>query len=94
MQINLQADSGGRPWAPAGVVWPGGTFVPESVFSGAPLCAEVTATAAARALRGLRSADAARCAQPSGTKCRFKEQINRRVGSNVEVLFSKHWMTF
>lgn len=31
--------------AAAGVVWPGGTFVPGSVFSGARLCAEVTASA-------------------------------------------------
>lgn len=47
VQINLQADSAAHPWAAAGVVWPGGTFVPASVFSGAPLCAEVTAAAAA-----------------------------------------------
>lgn len=47
VQINHQADSAGRPWAAAGAVWPGGTFVPASVFSGAPLCAEVTGAAAA-----------------------------------------------
>lgn len=47
VQIQLQAGNAGRPWAAAGVLWPGGTFVPASVFSRAPLCAEVTAAAAA-----------------------------------------------
>lgn len=67
-----QADGGGCLWAAAGVVWPGGTFVPASVFSGAPLCAEVTAAAAAWAPWGLRSADAADFAQSFCAECRLK----------------------
>lgn len=95
MQINLRADSAGRPWAAAGVVWPGGTFVPASVFSGAPLCAEVTAAAAARALRGLRSADAAQCAQPSAQSGGLKSGgliSSRRF--KCSSFIPQHWTTF